>query len=277
MTYLANLQFQRILRGPQNKPFPRSETIQRSKQTYLSHDDHDSGPGSLAAPINRNDSLGTSVTRPASESDGPCQAEYYSSIIRRLAWLEHSRRTNEEPLTIDVVMAAEWETRLLKEQWFTRGRDIPKDGERLSSRCSSLMALTLLTECVVSPWGDIFHTTWPINSSPASPSGTRNLSAQQSTARFGRSIRDTFDRNFTCPVPKANCDQFLGIFRLGNEAKPRAMRWILRRWIRKLSATLVDMKRFVGPRGVMQRSEKQIDEDLHHRVEFFQGRVELVK
>ncbi|KAJ5207301.1 hypothetical protein N7491_002066 [Penicillium cf. griseofulvum] len=244
----------------------------------------------LATPSNPNDSLGTSTTRSASESDGPCRGECHLAILRRLAWLEHSRGKKEKPLTIDVLLAAERDTRLLKEQLFKCSNDMCEDGGCLSSRPSSLMALSLLAECVVSLLEDIFYravisarererifqTAWPIGSNPTSPGGPRDLSAQQSAARFERSIRGAFDRNITCPVPEANCDLFLGKFGVRNEAKSRAMRQILRRRIRKLLATLVDMKRVVGPRGgVMQRSALQIAEDLHHRVESLQGRVEI--
>jgi hypothetical protein len=247
--------------------------------------------GSLATLSNPNDSLGTSTTRPASESDGPCQGGCHLNILRYFAWLEHSRSTKERPLTIDVLLAAERDTRLLKEQLFNCSNGISEDGGCISSRPASLMALSLLTECVVSLLEDIFlraassarererifQPAWPISPNPSSPSGgPRDLAVQQSAARFERSIRSAFDRNITCPVPEASCDLFLGNFGVRNEAKSRTMRQILRRRIRKLLATLVDMKRVVGPRGgVMQRSAKQIAEDLHYRVESLQGRVEL--
>ncbi|KAJ5997667.1 hypothetical protein N7522_009327 [Penicillium canescens] len=287
---------------PANSSWPQNPSM-RSSQNWRQPDDHsrhtslsndrDREIGSLATPSNRNGSLSSrSTTRPASESDGPCQGQCYLTILRRLAWLEHSRGTDKKLLTIDVVMTAERDTRLLKEQLFKCGRDVPEDEGCLYSRPTSLMALSLLAECVVSLFEDlfrraaisahererIFRTAWPINSSPISPGGTRTLSAHQSAARFERSIRGAFDRNITCPVPEANCDLFLGKFRVGSEAKSRAMRQILRRRIGKLLATLVDIRRFVGPGGgVIQGSAKQIAEDLHHRVESLQGRVELAE
>ncbi|KAJ5534871.1 hypothetical protein N7527_001125 [Penicillium freii] len=287
---------------PANSSWPQNPSM-RSSQNWRQPDDHsrhtslsndrDREIGSLATPSNRNGSLSPrSTTRPAAESDGPCQGQCYLIILRRLAWLEHSRGTDKKLLTIDVVITAERDTRLLKEQLFKCGRDVPEDEGCLYSRPSSLMALSLLVECVVSLFEDLFHraaisahererifrTAWPINSSPISPGGTRNLSAHQSATRFERSIRGAFDRNITCPVPEANCDLFLGKFRVGSEAKSRAMRQILRRRIGKLLAMLVDIRRFVGPgSGVIQGSAKQIVEDLHHRVESLQGRVELAE
>ncbi|KAJ5406877.1 hypothetical protein N7465_008161 [Penicillium sp. CMV-2018d] len=287
---------------PANSPWPQNSSMRSSQNWRQSDDhsrhtslsnDHDREIGSLATPNNRNGSLSSrSTTRPASESDGPCQGQCYLTILRRLAWIEHSRGTDKKLLTTDVVMTAERDTRLLKEQLFKCGRDVPEHEGCLYSRPSSLMALSLLAECVVSLFEDlfrraaisahererIFRTAWPINSSPISPGGTRTLSAHQSAARFERSIRGAFDRNITCPVPEANCDLFLGKFRVGSEAKSRAMRQILRRRIGKLSAMLVDIRRFVGPGGgVIQGSAKQIAEDLHHRVESLQGRVELAE
>lgn len=280
---------------PANSSWPQSPSMcssQNGRHTSVSND-RDREIGSLATPSNHNGSLSSrSTTRPASESDSPCQGQCFLTILRRLAWLEHSRGTDKKLLTIDVVMTAERDTRLLKEQLFKCGRDVPEDEGCLYSRPSSLMALSLLAECVVSLFEDlfrraaisaqererIFRTAWPINSSPISPGGTRTLSAHQSAARFERSIRGAFDRNITCPVPEANCDLFLGKFRVGSEAKSRAMRQILRRRIGKLLATLVDIRRFVGPGGdVIQGSAKQIAEDLHHRVESLQGRVELAE
>ncbi|KAJ6124723.1 hypothetical protein N7471_012040 [Penicillium samsonianum] len=46
-----------------------------------------------------------------------------------------------------------------------------------------------------------------------------NLIGSSSAARFERSIRGAFDRNMTCPVQEADCDVFLGKFRVGSEAK----------------------------------------------------------
>ncbi|KAJ5502980.1 hypothetical protein N7463_005854 [Penicillium fimorum] len=45
---------------------------------------------------------------------------------------------------------------------------------------------------------------------PVPPGGARTSLAQQSTARFERFIRDTFDRNITYPVPEASYDLFWG-------------------------------------------------------------------
>ncbi|KAJ5972577.1 uncharacterized protein N7479_002495 [Penicillium vulpinum] len=263
-----------------------------SRRTFLIND-RDREMSSLATSSNRNGNPSScSTARPASESDGSCQGQCYLTILRRLASLEHCRGMDKKLLAIDVVMTAERDTRLLKEQLFKCGRDVPEDEGCLYSRPSSLMALSLLAECVVSLFEDlfrraaisahererIFRTAWPIDSSPISPSEKRTLSAHQSAARFERSIRGAFDRNITCPVPEANCDLFLGNFRVGSEAKSRAMRQILRRRIGKLLAMLVDIRRFVGPEGgVIQGSAKQIAEDLHHRVESLQGRVELAE
>ncbi|KAJ6180174.1 hypothetical protein N7519_010635 [Penicillium mononematosum] len=116
------------------------------------------GISSLATPSDRNGSLGTtSATRPAPESDGPCQGRCYFTILHRLAWLEQARGTDENPPTIDVIMTAEQDTRLLKEQLFKCGSDIPEDKGCLASRPSSLMALGLFAGCVVSLLEGLFR------------------------------------------------------------------------------------------------------------------------
>ncbi|KAJ5797860.1 uncharacterized protein N7503_007156 [Penicillium pulvis] len=154
------------------------------------------------------------------------------------------------------------------------------------------MSLILLAECVISILEDLFRraailarererdfrSAWSVNPDFVPPGGVRSLSAQQSAARFERSIRGIFDRNISCPIPEANCDLFLGKLRVGGEAKSRAMKQILRRRLRKVFAMLVDVKTFVGRgSGIVQGSVKQITEDLLHRVESLQGRIELAE
>ncbi|KAJ5909886.1 hypothetical protein N7504_004529 [Penicillium tannophilum] len=232
------------------------------------------------------------TTRSPSGSDGPCQGQCNLNILHRLAWLEHSRGTKENPLTIDVVLIAERDTRMLKEQLFECGNNTPEDKGCVSSRPSSLMSLVLLAECVTSILEDLFgraailarererdiRSAWSVNPDSVPPGGVRSLSAQQSAARFERSIRGVFDRNISCPIPEANCDLSLGKFRVGGEAKSRAMKHILRRRLRELLATLVDVKTFVGRgSGIVQGSVKQIAEDLLRRVESLQGRIELAE
>lgn len=232
------------------------------------------------------------TTRSPSGSDGPCHGQCYLTILHRLAWLEHSRGTQEKPLTVDVVLIAEQDTRLLKEQLFECDSNTPEDKGCLSSRPSSLMSLILLAECVISILEHLFRraailarererdfrSAWSVNLNSVPPGETRTLSAQQSATRFERSTRGVFDRNISCPIPEANCDLFLGKSRVGGEVKSRAMKQILRHRLRKLFAMLVDVKTFVERgSGVVQGSVKYVAEDLLHRVESLQGRVELAE
>ncbi|KAJ5538319.1 hypothetical protein N7494_007798 [Penicillium frequentans] len=125
------------------------------------------------------------TTRLPSGSDGSCHGQCYLTILHRLAWLEHSRGTKENPLTIDVVLIAERDTRLLKEQLFECGSNTPEDKGCVSSRPSSLMSLMLLAECVISILENLFRraavlarererdfrSAWSVNPNSVPPAG----------------------------------------------------------------------------------------------------------
>ncbi|KAL4870740.1 hypothetical protein BDV12DRAFT_195212 [Aspergillus spectabilis] len=246
---------------------------------------HDETPPPGNRKANESNNSSETSTQPAV----PCQAQCHISILHRLAWIEHSLAAQEGPTSIDVILTADRDLRILKNRLFSCSEC--RTG-CLHSRPSSILSLGLLAERVVILLEDLFHraaelahnrdhafrTAWLMTSSSTSESDP-----QHSAVRFERSMRGAFDRNINCPIPEANCDLSVGKYQLTGDAKARAMKQILRQRIGKLSAVLADMEAWLAPgaggagSSVVLGAARHVAEDLHYRVGSLQGRVALAE
>ena len=205
-----------------------------------------------------------------------CGASCYSALLRRLAQLEDSIAMNTNSLSVDFVLAAEQDTRALKERLFACPNCAPtfhtplapSDPEeffelpparkpqatRPSPPHSTIMLLALLADRVVMMLEDLLQhaaeptngleralgTSWTIDSQ-LSPTGIQALPNHPPASsvdhdRFARSASDG------SAVPQTNCELPIGNYVLDPYTKELAMKRILRVRMRRLENMLVDME-----------------------------------
>jgi hypothetical protein len=196
----------------------------------------------------------------------------YIAVLTALASLEQSVAAGPPTPSVELVLRAERDFRVLKHRIFTC-RDCASYGEGptfLSAKPPALLTLSLLAERVVSMLEGKFRATVSTMSArlmdPDVPAQEHELTwtasfltsgNQQAAAtarRLERSFRGFLDQPCVFPVPGGKAEVRFGVHELGMPATARAIKAILQVRLRKMLAALLDMQ------GELQRQGRtQVD------------------
>lgn len=212
------------------------------------------------------------------EHDGKSgQGNCYIRILHRLTQLEQTLERSPPVPPLDIILSAEWDTRVLKDALFACGghppppppanisRFLMADGDRgrgtalqtcLRAHSSSLVVLTLLTDRVTNLLEGLFHHAAAssysmhraLQTSSASlflGSPSPELSNYKGEWRRARSLRSSLPRSINCPVPEASCRLTVGKYEVDTEVESRVMKQILGRRMRALQRMLGEMQEYL--------------------------------
>lgn len=223
------------------------------------------------------------------------QGHCYIRILRRLTQLEETLERSPPTPSLDVILSAERDTRVLKDTLFACGGHPPTnilgfgsaDGERsrgmasqacLQTQSSSLVVLALLADRVTSLLEGLFqqaaassygiHRAFQTSSASLLLGSTSpEMTNYKGEWRMARSLRGSLPRSINCPVPEASCRLTIGKYEVDNEVESRVMKHILRRRIRALQRMLGELEEHLEPSSGGRRASRASQDGPHGRAE----------
>lgn len=273
-----------------NMGFPVSSGLQSSSTSTLQHNWHLRSPPAPCDMMEPNPRFPVAQTQvdgcERGETDSRSGHENcHVRILQRLTHLEQVLERSPPIPSLDVILSAERDTRVLKDALFSCGGHTPQpsnilglvtsDRERsrgptlqpcLRAHSSSLIVLVLLADRVTSLLESLFqqaaassygiHRALQASSASLLIGSPSEMSNHKGEWRLARSLRGSFPRTINCPVPEASCRLTVGKYEVDNEVESRVMKHILRRRVRALQKMLGEVEEYLEPASGWRRGSR---------------------